>query len=262
MHRNDLLAFINEYLEVDDFKDASKNGLQVEGSEKCEKIMTAATASVAAIKEAKAYGIDTLIVHHGILWKGDPNIIGGAFKERVKLLLDANINLMAYHLPIDANMQIGNNYNLAQLLKLENLDYIEPNCKNSIAICGTLSFAMILRNIINIFHDALHTRVMLLGKSDKVLNANSRVCICSGSGSFLMSDDTRPQFDLLITGDLNEQSFHLSREYQIPVIALGHDASEQSGVRMLGTLLQDRFSLEHTHYVEDRESEARIYESL
>ncbi len=262
MLRDQLVDFTAQYLDADSFLDAAKNGLQVEGNTECHKIMTAVTASLSAIKEAKAYGMDTLLVHHGLLWKGGPHVIGGALKERIKLLLEANINLIAYHLPLDAHMEIGNNRNLANLLKLEDLDYIKPHDKNSIALLGTLNFAMQLRNIVNIYHDALNSRIALLGKSDRMLKEGSRICICSGSGAFLLSDDRKPPFDLLITGDLNEQSYHLSREYGIAVIALGHDASEQSGVRVLGSYLAERFGLVHEHYTEDRESEVRIYESL
>jgi dinuclear metal center YbgI/SA1388 family protein len=262
MLRNQLVDFMGQYLDADAYNDAAKNGLQVEGAEECHKIMTAVTASLSAIKEAKAYGMDTLIVHHGLLWKGVPQTIGGAFKERIRLLLEYNINLIAYHLPLDANLEIGNNRNLANLLKLECLDYIRPHDKKSIALVGKMNFAMQLRNIVNIYHDALNSRIALLGKSDMILKEGCRICICSGSGAFLLNENQKPNFDLLITGDLNEQCYHLSREYDIAVIALGHDASEQSGVRSLGAYLADRFGLVHEHYTEDRESEARIYESV
>lgn len=121
----DLKIYLDEYLDVRSFSDPSLNGLQVEGFKECTCVASAATASLETIDAAVEEGADTLIVHHGLFWKGQLLPVVGPFKDRLNALLEANINLLAYHLPLDAHNVVGNNRYLCDLLSLSEVDYIE-----------------------------------------------------------------------------------------------------------------------------------------
>lgn len=256
---SDLKSYIDDYLDVREFSDPSLNGLQVEGFKECTCIATAATASLETIDAAVEEGVDTLIVHHGLFWKGQLMPVVGAFKDRLNSLLEANINLLAYHLPLDAHLSVGNNRYLCDVLGLSDIDYIVPGRPQSIAMQGILTEPMTVKEIAEHLSDSLDTRVQVLGDCDEQLLI-SDIAVCSGSGSFLVDENMKPSFHALVTGDVKEQTYHFAKESGSPVFVIGHHASEQGGIKRLGDHLSRHFDIEHRHLHFSIEKEAKIYE--
>ena len=255
-----LVDYLDELLDVTKFKDASVNGLQVEGSQNCNVLVTAATASLDAIDAAIESGADTLLVHHGLLWKGDDGRLVGTYKERVKALLDNNINLIAYHLPLDANINFGNNINLCKIIGACEVDYIEEGNAASIAMRAVRDSAASVKDIAIALTRHLDSRVSIIGTDDENLMLSS-FAVCSGSGSFVLDNNKCPDFDALITGDVNEQTYHMAHETGTVVFACGHHASEQDGVKNLGMHLSKMFKLTHKHLHFTYEKNALWYEA-
>ncbi len=260
MQISELIAHLDEYLDVKAFRDPSLNGLQVEGFAECTKVATACSASLEAIDEAAERGADTLLVHHGLLWRGQETPIVGTFKNRINSLLEANINLIAYHLPLDAHYECGNNRMLCSLIGIDEPDYVVPGDKTSIAMFGNLTKSMNVHDIAAHLSACVDAPVQVLGDCGDDLIIRS-AAVCSGSGSFLLDRDPAPQFDALITGDVNEQTYHLASESGTAVFVLGHHASEQGGIRRLGVHLAETFGLEHLHLHFSVEKYQKIYDS-
>lgn len=258
MRISELTKYLDVFLDSAGFKDVSLNGLQVEGFGECTKIATAATASLESIDAAAERGADTLIVHHGLLWRGQNKAVTGTFKNRLNALLEANLNLIAYHLPLDANMELGNNRCLCDLLGIENPDYIVPGEPTSIGMFGQLRKSMNVHDIAEHLSACLDAPVQVLGNcGDDVIIHNAAVC--SGGGSFLIDDDNNPKFDALVTGEVNEQTYHLAIESGTAVFVVGHHASEQGGVRRLGLHLAEKFGLEQEHLHFSLEKNCKVY---
>jgi len=253
-----LKSYLDDYLEVSKFKDPSLNGLQVEGFAECNCIATACTASLEAIDAAIEEGADTLIVHHGLIWRGQLVPIVGAYRDRINALLESNINLLAYHLPLDAHKDVGNNRYLCDLLGLTEIDYIEKGVPQSIAMQGILQEPLTIKDVAQNLSDNLHTNVQVLGDCDENILL-STFAVCSGSGSFLVDENMAPSFHALVTGDVNEQTYHLAKESGTPVFVVGHHASEQGGIKRLGDHLARAFDLEHHHLHFNVEKDLKIY---
>lgn len=254
----DLKIYLDEYLDVRSFSDPSLNGLQVEGFKESTCVATAATASLETIDAAVEEGADTLIVHHGLFWKGQLLPVVGPFKDRLNALLEANINLLAYHLPLDAHNVVGNNRYLCDLLSLSEVDYIEQGNPRSVAMQGILSEPKTVKDIATLLADSLHTRVDVLGDCDENILL-SNISVCSGSGSFLLDENMKPSFHALVTGDVHEQTYHFAKESGTPVFVVGHHASEQGGIKRLGDHLARKFDLEHRHLHFNIEKELKTY---
>lgn len=245
----ELEAYIDNLLDVKSFKDASFNGLQVEGKEEVTKIVTASSASLASINFAIAQKADALLVHHGLMWKGDNPCVKGVYKQRLASLIKHNINLLAYHLPLDAHKELGNNSYLCSIINGHNTDFIQSNDPTSIAMTTHLKEPQNAKTIALKLAQALKCRVEIIGTKDKI----EHLVVCSGSGSFLIDDVKSFAFDALITGDVNEQSYHLAYENDAVIFVLGHASSEQDGIRLLGNKLQQNLNLSIIHFQEQKE---------
>lgn len=259
MLQEQLESYLYDYLDVGAFSDPSLNGLQVEGFKECTKIATSCTASLQAIDAAIEEGVDTLIVHHGLFWKGQNLGVVGPFKDRLNALLEANINLLAYHLPLDAHSVVGNNRYLCDILKLNEVDYVKKGDIRSIAMQGVLSEPQSVSDLALELSSELQSKVTVLGGCDDNLLL-SEIAVCSGSGSFLLDNNLKPRFHALVTGDVNEQTYHLAKESGTAVFVIGHHASEQGGIKRLGDHLARKFDLEHHHLHFNIEKEARVYD--
>lgn len=253
MQITQLVSYLDELLEAHDFRDVSYNGLQVAGAREVHKIATACTASLEAIDEALEVGADTLLVHHGLFWKGaDPRIVGNYY-QRIKSLIEGNINLVAYHLPMDAHMQWGNNAHLAHILGCEKLDYIVPGDKTSIGMRAKLLEPLTVDEVVAALCHRLDTKVTVLGNITVDMMIDD-VAICSGSGSSFLDNNKAPDFQALITGDVNEQTYHMAVETGTVVFVVGHHASEQEPMNLLGAHLAEKFGLQHfaTHFAYEK----------
>lgn len=254
MHIQALTDYLDGLLDVHSFNDPSYNGLQVAGPEQINKIATACSASLEAIDEAVQSGADALLVHHGLFWKGaDPRLIGNYF-QRVQSLIEGKLNLLAYHLPLDAHLEYGNNAVLARLLGANVLDYVQKGDKTSIAVRAHLSQDLSVKEVSAILSHYLDTKISVIGNMDETIRLNDFV-ICSGSGSSFLDNNKCPDFQALVTGDINEQTYHMAVETGTLVFVAGHHASEQLAISRLGQMLAKKFSLQlhTTHYTYEKD---------
>ena len=241
MTRNDLLKYLDDYLKVSKFRDYAPNGLQVEGTDNINKIVTGVTASQALIDEAIKEKADAILVHHGYFWKGEPQQIIGMKQRRVKALLINDINLMGYHLPLDAHPTVGNNVQLAHKLNLKNICCVEGVEQDLIwrgELCVPTSASEFTSHISNVLgRNPLH-----LGDQNKII---STVAWCTGGAQDYLDIAVEIGVDAFISGEVSERTYHNVVEQNIHYFAAGHHATERYGIEALGKHLQVRFGLEH-----------------
>ncbi len=235
MQRKAFSQLLNEVLQPDRIKDFCPNGLQVQGREQIKKIVTGVTASQALLDAAVAKGADTILVHHGYFWKNEPYNITGMKYNRIKTLLDNNINLFAYHLPLDIHETLGNNAQLAKLLGIEITGPLELGNPVSVAIQGEFSEpidAQALNQLIgqNLNRPALH----ISSSSNKPIKT---VAWCTGGGQGYIELAAEQGIDAFISGEVSEQTTHVAKEMDIHFFAAGHHATERYGVKALGEFL-------------------------
>lgn len=240
-----IVAYTDNYLNTSQFSDYCPNGLQVEGRESVTKIASGVTASLALIEAALEWGADCLIVHHGYFWKNEAAPIIGMKKRRLQQLLQANMSLLAYHLPLDAHPIVGNNIQLAQKLGIESQEPLQKNARMPIGNIGILVEPMPVEDFIQ------HCEQTLGRKSIHVL-ANTRhiqrIAWCTGAAQHMIEDAVQQNVDLFLTGEISEQTTHVARENNLHFVAAGHHATERYGVMALGEHLASKFKLEHRFF--------------
>ncbi|UXY15268.1 Nif3-like dinuclear metal center hexameric protein [Chitiniphilus purpureus] len=239
--REQLSDYIEQLLEAGRFRDYCPNGLQVEGRERVGKIATAVTASLAAVEAAVAAGADALLVHHGYFWKGEQAPIRGLKKERIASLLAAQVNLFAYHLPLDAHPTLGNNAQLASLLGLVATG---RHGEQDLVWLGEPLQPVTLGLFAERIEAVLGRRPLVLGERERPLR---RVAWCTGGAQGYFHEVASLDVDCYVTGEASEFVTHVARESGVAFIAAGHHATERYGVRALGDHLAERFALDLVH---------------
>jgi dinuclear metal center YbgI/SA1388 family protein len=229
-------------LSVNDFNDYCPNGLQIEGKSDIHKIATAVTASKAAIDAATAWGADALIVHHGFFWRNEPQPLVGNKGARIRCAMKADLNIFAYHLPLDAHPTLGNNAQLAQLLDIED----DGADSKRIWRTGQLAAPMLLDGFIERIRRNLRREPQVLFGSAKEVK---RIAWCTGAAQSYFAQAIDAGVDVFITGEVSESCYHLAQESGVHYIAAGHHATERYGVQALGQLLAKTYQLEH-QYIE------------
>ncbi|MBN2605708.1 MAG: Nif3-like dinuclear metal center hexameric protein [Thiotrichales bacterium] len=237
MDRKALLNYLDDYLKVSSFKDYAPNGLQVEGVEDIRKIVTGVTASQALIDKAIELEADTLLVHHGYFWKNEIPTITGMKKKRIESLLRHNINLLGYHLPLDAHPVLGNN---AQLAALWNIEDITPE-PTSLVRLGMLSTPTEMEAFKRLVDQSLDRKSLHLPGGKSLVQ---KIAWCSGGAQNYIQQAIDWDADVYISGEVSEQTTHQALESGIHYLAAGHHATERLGVKMLGEHLQEHFALE------------------
>lgn len=236
-NRDNILAKINEWLQPENFQDYCPNGLQVEGKSDVNTIVTGVTASRALIEAAIAANADMLIVHHGYFWKGEDQRIQGMKRERLKRLLDNDINLVAHHLPLDDHPEYGNNCQLADILGIKN-----PRPLNGLVWEGELSEAMSPEKFGLHIARALHREPLRVGDGKAEIK---RVGWCTGAAQGFINTAIDAGLDAYISGEISEPTTHTARECGIHYYAAGHHATERYGVKALGAALENEFGVSH-----------------
>ncbi len=227
------------------FKDYCPNGVQVEGREEVRRIATGVTASKHVLDAAIAWGADAILVHHGYFWKSEEATLVGIKKRRIAQLLCNDVTLLAYHLPLDAHAELGNN---AQVGKLLGLVAHGRFGEQNIGWLGALERPQPLVQFAQqIAHD-LQRVPQVLGDNAKSI---CKVAWCSGGAQNYFEAAIAQGVDAYITGEISEQNFHLANESGVAFIAAGHHATERLGVRALGEHLADQFGLAHRFFDED-----------
>jgi len=245
--RDELQAHLDELLASERYHDHCPNGLQVEGQQEIRSLATAATASLSSCEAAIAAGVDALLVHHGLFW-GSEQRVRGLRKPRLAALLGANCNLFAYHLPLDAHPELGNNAVALDALQIPLEGRFGEHKGSTIGLWGRLAEPIGIDALIarcqRIFdHEVLHCPG---GEAEIV-----EVGVCSGGGYGFLAEAAELGLDALITGEASEQSWHEARELGCHCLACGHHATECLAVHRLGELLAVEFELEHVALNED-----------
>ena len=239
MSRNELENYLNQLLDTARFQDYCPNGLQVEGRDRIEKIITGVTASLELLKAAITHEADAVIVHHGYFWRGENPCITGIKHRRIALLMQHRINLFAYHLPLDIHPELGNNVQLAKRLGfIENDRFGEQN----IVVRGELKETMPLRALGAKITQALGREPQIIGNPD---HAVRQLAWCTGAAQDYFEAAIAQNVDAYLTGEISEQTVHAVRESGVAFIAAGHHATERYGVQALGEHLADRFGIQH-----------------
>jgi dinuclear metal center YbgI/SA1388 family protein len=251
----EIVAELDRILEPQRFDDYGPNGLQVPGASEVTTLATGVSANVELFEQAVAEQAQLLLVHHGLFWGSGSGPIDATLKRRLKLLFDANIGLAAYHLPLDAHAQYGNNALLARALGATKLEPFALHHGEPIGFLATLANA----DGANpgdgspgegIPADDLFTRVREITARDPLVfdagPARIRtIAIVSGAGSDYLADAAAAGADALLTGEPAERAMAAAREANLHFIAAGHYATETFGVNALGEYLAERFGVRH-----------------
>ncbi len=239
---NEIIQYLDEQLQPDLFADYCPNGIQIEGRDHVSKIVSGVTASQALIDAAIAAEADLILVHHGFFWKGENSCITGIKKRRIQALLQHNISLVAYHLPLDAHPQWGNNIQLAQRLGFRVTGNLEPANPRSIGLVGELVEAVSADALCHTIEDALgRTPQLIVGGQHRIKTLGW----CTGAAQGYIEKAVAMGVDAFISGEISEPTVHSARENGIHYIAAGHHATERYGVQTAGAALADRFGIEH-----------------
>jgi dinuclear metal center YbgI/SA1388 family protein len=235
--RKDIESSLHVLLRPDDFKDYGPNGLQVQGGDEVRRIATGVTASLAFIDQAITAGADTLLVHHGLFWRGQDGRLTGWLAERVRRLMQAGVNLFAYHLPLDAHAELGNNAQLGQRLGLradarfgdQALGFIGPA---HLSLAGLAACAQ----------TSLGRALVVVPGDGRMLQ---RVAWCTGGAQGYFEAAIAAGADAFVTGEISEPQAHLARETGVAFLACGHHATERYGAPAVGAHLATLWGLEH-----------------
>ncbi len=253
--RSEMESHLAALLSVDRFKDYGPNGLQVEGRAEVRHIVSGVTASLALIDAAVAAGADALLVHHGLFWRGQDGRVVGWMRQRLARLLAHDISLFAYHLPLDAHSELGNNAQLGLRLGLRadvrfgehDIGFIGPaQMDTSADSVASDSAADRLGDSAAALADRIARQLgrapLLLPGDGRVLR---RVAWCSGGAQDYFEGAIAAGADAFITGEISEPQAHLSRETGVAFLACGHHATERYGAPAVGEHLAARFGIQH-----------------
>lgn len=236
----EVLSLLDATLEPARFQDYCPNGLQVEGRQHVRRVVTGVTASEALIDAAIDRQADALLVHHGYFWKGEDPRITGLKRTRLNKLLAHDISLIAYHLPLDAHPELGNNVQLARLLGLTPDGPLEPGNPRSIGNTATLARPVAVDDF------AVHVETML-GRVPQVIAGGPthirRIGWCTGAAQSYIEKAVALGLDAYLSGEISEPTVHVAREAGIHYFACGHHATERYGVKALGEFLQQKLGL-------------------
>jgi dinuclear metal center YbgI/SA1388 family protein len=240
----DAIAELDALLQPERFRDYCPNGLQVPGRAEVARVATGVSASVELFERAVSERADLLIVHHGIFWGSGPAAIDGLMKRRLKLLFDADLGLAAYHLPLDAHPQMGNNALIARALGADGLRAFAPHEGEPIGFIASFPDE-------GLDADTLFARVTVLTARDPLVfdSGPERVrslAIVSGAGAGYLDEAILAGADAFLTGEPAERVMTQAQEAGVHFIAAGHYVTETFGVRRLGEHLGERFGVEHT----------------
>ncbi|MGZ0019468.1 Nif3-like dinuclear metal center hexameric protein [Nitrosomonas sp. wSCUT-2] len=239
MHRDELENHLNQLLDITRFHDYCPNGLQVEGRGDIQTIISGVTASLDLLQAAIAAKADAILVHHGYFWRGEDMRITGMKSRRIALLLNQQINLFAYHLPLDAHPHLGNNVLLGKKLGL-----IETGRfgEQEVGIVGELPQPVTLNVFSHKISRTLLRKPMIIGNPEKPVR---QIAWCTGAAQSYFELAIQQGVDVYLTGEISEQYVHIARESGVAFIAAGHHATERYGVQAVGDHIAQKFGIRH-----------------
>jgi dinuclear metal center YbgI/SA1388 family protein len=236
MKRDDLNQYLNQFLQPEKFSDYCPNGLQVEGKQEINKIVTGVTACQALLEAAHKANADAIFVHHGYFWRGESLPITGIKKQRIQFLLANEINLFAYHLPLDAHAELGNNVMLAK-----QFGWKISSWHDSLVIIDLPQEQALVRLAEHV-HQVLSRKPLVIGDENQRIK---RLAICTGGAQGFIEAAYAAGADCYISGEISEQTVHAALESGKSYISAGHHATERYGVQALGEHLAQKFALQH-----------------
>jgi len=240
LDREELTEFLARTLNTAQIQDYCPNGLQVEGRREIRTLISGVTASLALIEAARDAGADAVLVHHGYFWRDENPCVVGTKQRRLKMLLQNDINLFAYHLPLDLHAELGNN---AQLAKRLGLTADGRFGRNDIGWLGRADASLgTLGDLATRVTERLGREPLLIGNQATALG---RVAWCSGAAQNMLADAAAAGASVFLSGELSEQTMHLARETSTAYLACGHHATERYGVQALGELVAQTFGVTH-----------------
>jgi len=238
----ELVSFCDELLQPHRFKDYCPNGLQVEGTREVERLITGVTASQALIERAIELKAQAILVHHGYFWKGENPQITGMLRKRLKLLLDHDISLLAYHLPLDAHPELGNNAQLARVLDLVIDGSLVPADDPAIGLAGRLPTAMTAAQLASYLSSRLGREPLhIAGPSEEI----QTIAWCTGAAQGYINQAADLGVDAFLSGEISEPTVHAARELGIHYFSAGHHATERYGVQALGAYIEQHLGIAH-----------------
>ena len=253
MQRAELQSYLDAALRVRQFKDYCPNGLQVEGREGIERVLAATTANLELCQKAAAQGYDAILCHHGFFWRNEPPTLCGPRQRRVKALLDADVNLFAYHLPLDVHESWGNNVALAGHLGWEVERFTEAGGIDGLLCLGRPSGAegASADALIAGISKGLGRAALAVGWEGQRDRPVESMAWCTGAAQDFLSRAIDLGVDAYISGEISLATTDLAREAGILYIAAGHHATERYGVQRLANHLAERFSIQIDYCEQD-----------
>ncbi|MEM0955334.1 MAG: Nif3-like dinuclear metal center hexameric protein [Pseudomonadota bacterium] len=231
---------LGQILEPERFQDYAPNGLQVEGREQVSLLVTGVTASQALIDAAVDAGADAILVHHGFFWKGESPVLRGMKRRRLATLLANDLNLFAYHLPLDAHPEHGNNAALARLLAIRSEGPLRDG--DPVGNVGSLLTPQPVSVLLERICERLGRPPLHIGDATREVQ---RIAWCTGAAQSYIDAAVSAGVDLYLTGEVSEQTVHVAREEGIEFVAAGHHATERYGVQAVGEALAEVLEIEH-----------------
>lgn len=247
VHRDKLIAALDGILQPETYRDACPNGMQVYGCGEVSRVATCTSVSSKFFEAARDAGAQLLLVHHGLFWEGTSRVIDPLMARRLKILLDAELNLAAYHLPLDAHRELGNNAQLAGMLGLRQLDFEFGRYKGTpIGCAGNLAEPVSLKDFTDAAAKNLDSETVIVDSGPTQVR---RVGVVSGGAGDIpmLMEAVAAGCDTYVTGVIFEQSVAVAREAGLNVVALGHYNSEKLGVRAVGERIANDLGVEVVH---------------
>ena len=247
-----LTKFCDDYLSANAFKDYAPNGLQVDGGQPIQRIVSGVTACEALIDAAIADNANAIMVHHGYFWKGESAPLTGMKGQRIRKLMQHGISLIGYHLPLDAHPVIGNNAKLAESLDMTIVGALYPaetHPVGNIAICTPQNAQSLIAQITKALgrmplHISADYKISTGSEHDEQNNRLiERVGICTGGAQDMIEQAALMGCDAFISGEISERTTHIARELGIDYFACGHHATERGGIEALGNIIAQQFGL-------------------
>ena len=242
MNREQLRNTLDTLLDAARFRDYCPNGLQVEGRADVQRVVSGVTASLALIERAVELEADAILVHHGLFWKGDDMRVTGPKKRRLELLLKHGVNVFAYHLPLDAHAELGNNAQLAQRLGFRITGRF---AEQEIGFLGDLASPLPAEALTASVSAALGRKALVVGPLERPVRL---IAWCTGGAQGYFEQAIAAGCDAFLSGEISEQTTHLARETGVPYIAAGHHATERYGVQAVGAWLEKLHGIRHQFF--------------
>jgi dinuclear metal center YbgI/SA1388 family protein len=241
IERQALINYLDRLLQPDQFNDYAPNGLQVEGTEKIQRVVTGVTASQALIDQAIEREADVLLVHHGYFWRNEASPVVGIKKRRIKALMDHDINLIGYHLPLDCHPELGNNIQLGKLMGWVPDAHMQSSGVTGLGLYATLpvlrSGAQVQRHL----SEALGREALHIDIPSKLIK---RIGWCTGGAQGMIEQAVALGLDAFVSGEISESTVHVARENGVHYFAAGHHATERYGAKALAVHLQQELGLD------------------